>query len=106
MIYKVIYEKADIGFTGVILDVSEHNFDIIDVNQPVDKIAEIKNSLKYQGWYRKFTIECETVYVDTEFNYIEVYLNPKKYSNEHYMYVMSGMKEFIRNKNIDYILNE
>lgn len=106
MIYKVIYEKDDTGFTGIILDVSEHLFDMLELSKPHGVIAEIRHGLKYKGWYRKFTILCETVYVDTEFNYYDVYRDPEKHSNEHYMYVISGVKEFIRNKNIDYILNE
>jgi hypothetical protein len=100
MVYKVIYENDGISFTGVILDVSEHHFDI------TEPIPEIEHSLKYKGWHRKFTKECETVYVDTEFNFYAVYKDPTKYDNCHYMYVMNGVKEFIRNKNIDYILNE
>ena len=51
MIYKVIYEKDDLSFTGVILDVSE--FETLELDQ-------------------------------------------------HFMYVIAGVREFIRNKKINY----
>ena len=45
------------------------------------------------------------VYVDTEFIYTDVYMDPKKYNNEHFMYVITGVREFIRNKKINYFLD-
>jgi hypothetical protein len=99
MIYKVIYEKDDLSFTGVILDVSE--FETLEL----DQLPEVKSNLKYKGWHRKFTTECEMVYVDTEFKYTDVYMDPKKYNNEHFIYVIAGVREFIRNKKINYFLD-
>ena len=69
----MIYEKDDLSFTGVILDVSE--------------------------------FETLELYVDTEFKYTDVYMDPKKYNNEHFMYVIAGVREFIRNKKINYFLD-
>lgn len=73
----MIYEKDDLSFTGVILDVSE--FETLELYQ----LPEVKSNLKYT----------------------DVYMDPKKYNNEHFMYVIAGVREFIRNKKINYFLD-